>query len=158
MRPITRRSVVRPLWIGAILLLAACTRELVQPVDGAIVLIPGDGAATARLDRADIVSSEIVGDRLHLRVQHAGGCARHDFALIHSGVFMESLPVQTRLQLAHDANGDNCRALLTRDLSFDLAPLKAAYQQAYGSRGPLIVHLIAPGGGAAPARPLRYEF
>lgn len=158
MHRVSRISILRLLPLGGLLLLAACTHEPVRPGDAAVVVMPGDAAVTTRLDRADIVSGEIVGDRLHLSVRFGGGCAEHDFALLHSGVFMESHPVQTRLQLAHDAHGDPCRALLGRDLSFDLAPLKAAYRQAYGSRGPLIVHVAAPGGGEGLDRPLRYEF
>jgi hypothetical protein len=44
---------------------------------------------------------------------------------------MESYPVQVGVKLAHDANGDNCKALLSRVLRFDLSPLKAAYSASY---------------------------
>jgi hypothetical protein len=44
---------------------------------------------------------------------------------------MESYPVQTGVRLAHAADGDTCKALLSRALRFDLSPLKSAYANSY---------------------------
>jgi hypothetical protein len=76
-------------------------------------------------------SARIVGDSLVATVSYGGGCREHTFALVFSTVFMESHPVQVRGLLSHDADGDLCRALLTRTLRFDLTPLKLAYRAAY---------------------------
>jgi hypothetical protein len=142
-----------------ILLAAACS--------GPAPLQPGEGPSpvqiasigSARMDPAEILRAEIAGDELRLDVQYGGGCAQHHLSLLHEGVFLESNPVQARLHLAHDAQGDRCRALIGRSLAFDLTPLKRAYQSSYQtSRGVIILHVVAPG-SARPHQPsLRYEF
>jgi hypothetical protein len=115
-----------------------------------------NGSAAPRFDPASIESAAIEGDLLRLQVRHGGGCEKHDFELLHSGVFLESNPVQARLDLAHDAHGDACRALVGARLSFDLAPLKREYQQAYAQQHGIVVLLVkAPGG---PVTTIRYEF
>lgn len=141
-------------------LLGGCSDPLRTGDDRLPVLLPlGAGAATTtrRSDAAQIVGATIDGDRLHLELRFGGGCAEHDFALIHDGEFRESYPVQTTLTLAHDAHGDMCRALLGRDLVFDLTPVKAAYQRSYGAHGPLDLHLREPG-PAGRSHTLRYTF
>jgi hypothetical protein len=144
---------------AALLLLAACGgRTPTQVVEGTPSVLLAAEAPGARMDRADILGAELAGDLLRIQVQHAGGCASHDFALLHTGVFVETLPVQTYLQLAHDAHGDVCRALITRTLTFDLSPLKQAYLNAYGGPGTIVIHLRAPGGGDSRAEPVRYVF
>lgn len=140
------------------LLLAACGAPTPsQPAAPPSLLAVNAPGGTTRLDPAEILQARIEGDVLLLEVRYGGGCETHDFALLHSGVFMESLPVQTVLTLAHDAHGDPCRALVGRSLRFDLTPVKRAYQAAYGEGGTLVLHLHAPGGAGAPAHSLRYE-
>ncbi len=77
---------------------------------------PGDGLS--------ITSAKIEGDLLRLRVRHSGGCEEHDYELFWDGTVLESLPLQAELKLVHDANGDECEALLSRDLVFDLGPMR----------------------------------
>jgi hypothetical protein len=126
--------------------------------DTAQLLVASGSDATTASDRADIVSAQILGDRLELRVHFGGGCAEHDFSLVYSGAFRESHPVQTDLSLRHDAHDDPCRALLSRDLTFDLSPLRRAYQAAYGPHGVIIVYLRAPGPDPGRVHTLRYLF
>lgn len=141
------------------LLLPACNRPAPsQPDGGAALVLVGTGARTVRMDPAEIVQARIEGDILHLQVRHGGGCERHDFSLIHSGLFLESLPAQTHLTLAHDAHGDRCRALVGADLQFDLTPVKRAYQNGSGRGGVLVLHVRAPGAKDAIAASLRYGF
>lgn len=142
------------------LLLIACAEPLRSAEDIQTVLLPaaGTSVSTTRSDPAEIVRAELDGDVLKLHVRFGGGCADHDFSLIHTGGFMESHPVQTRLLLTHDAHGDNCRALLSRDLTFDLAPVKRAYRQSYSEHGALILHVHAPGPQPGRTHTLRYEF
>ena len=49
---------------------------------------------------------------------------------------MESFPVQVRLFLSHEDFDDPCDAWITREFSFDLIPLKIAYQASYGVSEP----------------------
>lgn len=108
-------------------------------------------------DHATIETAVAQDDVLRLRVRFGGGCAEHDFALYAARVFMESEPVQVSAQLAHNAHGDNCRALLERDLQFDLRPLKEAYQKAYARSGTVVVRLREPG-PAGKTVSVRYSF
>lgn len=87
-------------------------------------------------------------DSLHVTVQYAGGCARHQFSLHASRVFMESHPVQSPIVLHHDANGDHCRSLITRALQFNLSPLRDAWRTSYQQRhGTIILRLRGYGEG-----------
>jgi len=105
----------------------------------------------------------IQGDHLSLRASHGGGCAAHHFDLVAFGGWMESNPVQTRVFLSHDGNGDMCEAWLQRRLTFDLTPLKKAYQKSYGVGDPgtttLIISLDGSGSPSSMAWiPLEYVF
>jgi hypothetical protein len=81
------------------------------------------------------------GDILTLRVGFSGCGPAHDFPLFMSGGFMESYPVQARLVLGHDDHGEQCDAAFERTLSYDLGPVRAAYEQAYGQPGLVVLQL-----------------
>jgi len=83
-----------------------------------------------------------VNDTLRVTVEYSGGCARHNFSLHASRVFMESHPVQSAIVIRHNANGDQCRAMLRRDLTFDLTRLRDAWRASYQQRhGTIILRL-----------------
>ena len=88
-------------------------------------------------DEISIDSAHVIGDELVAVVSHGGGCSEHTYQLVIGSAWMESSPVQVRARLAHNANGDPCRALLRRELNIDLRPLanayNATYRQAHGS-------------------------
>ncbi len=98
-----------------------------------------------RFDPAIIDSARVTQDVLELFVQFGGGCRTHRFALISSGVFLESYPVRLGLNLAHNAQGDPCRAIKSSVERFDLRPVRQAYLTSYGQGGPLILELREPG-------------
>jgi hypothetical protein len=78
-----------------------------------------------------IVSAAVKGDTLELWANYGGGCRAQSFLLLSDAAWMESYPVQVGIRVARDAQGDNCKALLSRMLRFDLSPLKSAYNEAY---------------------------
>lgn len=82
-------------------------------------------------DPVTILSATVTGDTLELWVNYGGGCRAQSFLLLSDGAWMESYPVQVGVRVARDAQGDNCKALLSRMLRFDLTPLRAAYNEAY---------------------------
>jgi hypothetical protein len=95
-------------------------------------------------DPVSINTAEIRGDSLELSVQYGGGCRDHEFGLVTNGIFAESYPVQTWVKLAHDANGDMCKALVSSVLRFDLSPLKALYNNAYQTNtGIMVIHVAS---------------
>jgi hypothetical protein len=96
-----------------------------------VFITPNSDASYWPSDQVTIQESAIRGDSLELTVTFGGGCRDHEFLLLSDAAWMESYPVQVAVRLAHDANGDNCKALLSRVLRFDLSPLKAAYAASY---------------------------
>jgi hypothetical protein len=100
---------------------------------GQIVIAENTDAPQWPSDPVTIVSAEVKGDSLELVVNYGGGCRAQSFLLLSDAAWMESYPVQVGVRLARDAQGDNCKALLSRMLRFDLSPLKAAYNAAYQS-------------------------
>lgn len=96
------------------------------------------------------------GDELAFKAGFGGGCAPHDFDLCWDGAWLESYPVQARLALRHTLGAnDPCDAFITRELRFDLSPLKDAYRMSYPSptgTGKISVGITGKNAGAL------YEF
>lgn len=72
----------------------------------------------------DEVSLE--GNILTVVVQYSGGCKDHEFKLFSNQRYMKSMPPQLPLYLEHEANDDNCRALIMQTLKFDVSKAKYA--------------------------------
>ena len=95
-----------------------------------------------------------VSDTLHINVSYTGGCETHAFTLVAEPMFLESFPVQLRVSLAHNANGDTCQGSITEDHIFDLTPIKEVYQKGYQTdQGTIVLRLKG-----APPGELAYEF
>ena len=123
-----------------------------KPDPGTVFI--GDPNAAFGTDRYVLNTVAVTNDTLILNVSFGGGCKTHQFTLVASESFLESFPVQLHISLAHNANGDLCRAWLTEDLQFDLTPIKTMYQEAYRQKaGTLILRLKD-----APTGELVYEF
>ena len=105
-------------------------------------------------DAYTINAATLEAGTLTLNVSYSGGCETHTFTLVAEERFLESLPVQLHVSLAHDANGDTCEALLTEDYHFDLTPLKEAYQLGYRTDTGTIVLRLKD----APPSNLTYDF
>ncbi len=119
---------------------ATCTLEGGQAIQ--------ECAQPYAMDPMTIETAMIVGDALEVGVQHSGGCETHEFAYCWDGAFLESFPVQVMTQISHDANGDLCDALISEMLSFDLVPLKTAYQKSYQTpNGQVSINLAGWQGG-----------
>ena len=81
-----------------------------------------------QLDPFSLQGATIRENTLTIDLQHGGGCAEHEYELFMSpGGFLESFPVQANLYLRHNANGDVCRALIRKELTFDLTPIGDLY-------------------------------
>ena len=70
-------------------------------------------------DPFDLLGARIEGDSMMIDVRYGGGCKEHVFAL-DAGPMLKSLPPKQLLSISHDANGDNCRALITKTIAIDL--------------------------------------
>jgi len=123
---------------------------------GNVVFSPGgvNSATQWGTDDYELDAASITGDTLAVTVSYSGGCRTHRFTLIAADAFLESDPVQLDVAIAHDADGDPCKAYPTEDCHFILDPIKARYKASYGAGpGTIVLRLDrAPGG------PLTYQF
>jgi hypothetical protein len=105
-------------------------------------------------DAYEFVGAAVRGDTLLATVRYGGGCRTHEFRLVIARGFMESQPPQVRALIDHRANADPCKALITRELRFDLAPLRAEFRRNYPTApGVVTINLLPPASGA-----LEYRF
>jgi hypothetical protein len=116
-------------WLGlaSIVIASACTTR-----GSTVNLARGDAADPVGIsrdcrrapnDELRLQEVALEGGMLRVTVQHGGGCAQHTYAACWHGVIQETAPPRTPLVIHHDANGDNCDALLTREILIDLADL-----------------------------------
>ena len=78
-------------------------------------------------DPYSILNGEIKSDFMKVLVQYGGGCREHEFESFTNFAFLEkideegnSFPPTLRIVLKHNGNGDNCRALIQKEILFDL--------------------------------------
>jgi hypothetical protein len=98
-------------------------QEMLSGNDG-FITVDKAYVGPAKGDAFTILDVNVNGDSLYVSVQYSGGCNTHVFDMITHGNLLKSLPPQLPLYLEHNANADNCRALLTEKLAFDLKPLR----------------------------------
>ena len=126
----------------------------IDPPRGRVVIAEDPGQGTDRWG-TDPYQLSAATTTLTVTVSYGGGCRTHHLTLVASNVFLESYPVQLGVSLAHDANGDLCRAWLTEEYDFDLTPIKRMYQDGYREdAGTIILRLEHD----APEPALFYEF
>lgn len=87
------------------------------------VLIDADLYENAPSDEFLFQSATIDGNCLKMIVRYGGGCEAVTFQLIDAAAIMESLPVQRNIRLSLK-DEDDCEALVTRELYYDLTPLQ----------------------------------
>lgn len=130
----------------ALVLLAACGSGAPTntPADSSLLVVHPGVVIAADADApgdAYVISGRptVEDNALQVTVEYGGGCARHEFALRASHVFLESHPVQSPVTIRHNAHGDLCKALLIRDLQFDLTALRDAWRRSYQRQSGTIV-------------------
>ena len=112
-----------------------------------------DAATPVPPDPYTVEQVSVKGDSLRVTVRYGGGCRTHEFRLLLFKTFRESYPVQSDALLAHNANGDSCKALREDDLRFDLTPLRDHYRRSYQTQSGVIrLRLLAPGNGTVEYR------
>jgi hypothetical protein len=118
---------------SAVLLLAITTAVDAQvdgdPFEGPEVEVCGHEVP---MDGLSISGVSVDGHTLSVRVGFACGCAPHYFGGCWSGEFSDSAPIQTDLEVAHDANGEGCEAACYIWIEIDLTPISEAYHDVYG--------------------------
>ncbi|MFA5326379.1 MAG: NigD-like C-terminal domain-containing protein [Prolixibacteraceae bacterium] len=76
-------------------------------------------------DPVTVISGKVDGDFLILTLQYGGGCKDHqvNLALILPECGTPPLPPPT-FEIRHNANGDACKALITKEYSFNISGLR----------------------------------
>lgn len=120
----------------------ACTEIACGPNNTSSDVLPLEIRECDReTDAFETRSAKIQDDTLIVDVAYSGGCAEHVFTPCWDGTFMESFPVQARLVLEHDANGDRCEAYPQETLKIDLSEMKESYLSGYqATDGTIILH------------------
>lgn len=72
----------------------------------------------------NVKSAKCEGDFLILELSYGGGCVEHQFYLYTDMNYAKSLPPQMNLFLSHEANGDNCKALQSKVIKFDISKIR----------------------------------
>jgi len=96
------------------------------------------------LEPADynLLKADLEADVLTLNISYDGSCLFTP-ALIWSGNFMESSPVQTEVQLTLLGKNPFCLDLIsTREMEFDLGLINREYMGTGGKPDPIIVHVL----------------
>jgi hypothetical protein len=65
----------------------------------------------------------VKNDSAYLTVSYGGGCREHQFDVIWSEKFYKTNPPETGMIITHNANGDNCKSLITETFAFNIAEL-----------------------------------
>lgn len=66
----------------------------------------------------------IKDDILSIFINYSGGCKEHAFQLVSNGMYAKSMPPQLFLCLKHNANDDQCKKMILKELRFDVSDLK----------------------------------
>lgn len=108
-----------------------CGDQEGQPVTS-IQMLPLAAILIPESDPMQVQSVSVAEDLLKITVSYSGGCSEHTLDLIGNTNFEGRLPaVQNQILLTHDSNEDACEAYITRELTFNLTPLKKQYQDTY---------------------------
>jgi len=102
-----------------------------EPVPIEMIQLLKEGTPKPQSDSFNILSMNISGDQLTLKVSYGGGCEQHVFTAFYTESWEEKMPVGIALFIAHDANKDSCEAMLTEEITFDLTPIKSDFAQRY---------------------------
>jgi hypothetical protein len=78
-----------------------------------------------KTDPINLMSAKVDGDCFKLSLQYGGGCKEHqiDLAFILPECGTPPLPPPT-FEIRHNANGDACKALITKEYSFDISGIR----------------------------------
>ncbi len=112
------------------ILLSGCNKSQDVTIDSPLpstcdtpVVVDADLYENAPADEFQFQSVIIDGSCLKVIVRYGGGCEEVVFQLIDASAIMESFPIQRNIRLSLEDN-DQCKALITQELFYDLTPLQ----------------------------------
>ena len=116
------------LWIQ-LLIFSACTEKTMELTNSGncpdYIELNYSNYSSLSTDPITIINAKVDGDCLKLTLQYGGGCKEHqvDLAFIQPECGTPPLPPPT-FEIRHNANGDACKALVTKDYSFDISGIR----------------------------------
>lgn len=121
---------MKPLFVILIVssfLFTACSEQVIVPENNCpkykeVGYMNQDSLKT---DPINVLDVKIVGDCLQLTLQYGGGCKEHevDLVLMLPECATPPLPPPD-FRISHNAHGDACKALITKEYSFDLSGIR----------------------------------
>ena len=85
------------------------------------IVLNSDSLAT---DPIYVHEAFIDGNCLQIKVSYSGGCKEHIIDLVRIQLSPTNTSAIPLFEISHNANGDMCEAYFTKELRFDLTPLK----------------------------------
>ncbi|ASS49735.1 MAG: hypothetical protein A3D31_09160 [Candidatus Fluviicola riflensis] len=124
--------------ISMLMLLACGTKKIAGDGTGQTIKMKTEKELKASLGKSEMNSNptkitgvSIKGNKITLSISYSGGCKDHLFDLVGDEAISKSLPPQRTVRLVHTGEPDHCKALILKELEFDITEL--AYKQEKGS-------------------------
>jgi hypothetical protein len=89
------------------------------------------GDISKKSDPYTITNVSVSGKNLKISINFSGDCNEHNFKLIGSEAISKSLPPQRSIVLIHESNGDACKKLVEKTLTYNIEAF--SYQKETGS-------------------------
>jgi hypothetical protein len=108
-------------------LFTACSEQVIVPENSCpkykeLGFLNQDSLKT---DPINVLAVKIEGDCLRLTLQYGGGCREHEIDLVLMLPECGTPPLPPPdFRISHDAHGDVCKALITKEYSFDLSGIR----------------------------------
>lgn len=121
---------MKPLFVILIaisFLFTACSEQVIVPENSCtkykeLGYLQQDSLKT---DPINVLDAKIEGDCLHLTLQYSGGCKEHEVDLVRMLPDCATPPLPLPdFRISHDAHGDACKALITKEYRFDLTGIR----------------------------------
>lgn len=110
------------IFLSPLLCLLAC-QDAINPDQCEAVIRDSERYQNDLSDEFQLIEAKLEGNCLLISVSYGGGCAEVDFSLVAIEGETFSIPPQIPMRLILDDH-DNCEALITEELQFDVRPLQ----------------------------------
>ncbi|MCX6169482.1 MAG: hypothetical protein NTX65_09085 [Ignavibacteriales bacterium] len=111
-----------------------------------VQLIDANYSGMIRRDMLNVSNVTLANDLLNFSVGYSGGCREHIIELFAQKEIAKSNPAQVTINLSHFADGDMCEAYVTKEIKFDLSPLKTFLKNNYNITDRIILNILDTSG------------
>ncbi len=125
----------------------------IRPV---IIMEPSDSWLLKK-DALEVNNISFTNNLLYFETKYSGGCNEHTIELFARKENTQSSPPQIVLTLSHDARGDNCKAIISRKVVFDLMPLQKYFAITCNYGGKIKIVIVGPDGKTINGQPIDFD-